>query len=216
MWRYLRSAPGTFIWLAILLVTTVIIRHVSPTTAHHILERRSTNLHYLEVSPVRVLITSAFWIGGSGWFAYFVLYNIFHVPAERWLGTRRWLIVIAFAHVVATYLSEGALYWAIRHGHAPEHARYTLDYGVSYALGGVMGVLTYRIARPWRYLYAAAIVIFYGVALVQSRDFTSVGHLCAVLLGLASYPLSIGRAGSWDPLDAVRRLRLRVRHAPSA
>lgn len=216
VWQYVRSAPGTFIWLAILLVTTVIIRHVSPATAHHILERRSTNLHYLAVSPVRVLVSSAFWIGGSGWLSYFVLYNIFHVPAERWLATGRWLAVIVIAHVGATYLSEGVLYWAIHHDHAPDHARYTLDYGVSYALAGVMGVLTYRIARPWRYLYAGGFLLFYGVALAQTRDFTSVGHLCALLLGFACYPFTIGcKAGPWNPLDAVRRLSWRVRHAPS-
>ncbi|WP_037606356.1 rhomboid-like protein [Streptacidiphilus rugosus] len=203
-WHYVRRAPGTFVWLAILFVTTQIVRHVDPTVADHILEKRSTNLHYLAVSPVRVLITSAFWIAGGGWFFYFVLYNIFHVPAERWLGTARWLAVLAIAHVGATYISEGVLYWSIQHGYAPESAKFTLDYGVSYALAGVEAVLTYLIVRPWRYLYVVCVLGYYGFALIHTRDFTSVGHFTAALLGLACYPLTRGRPGSFDPAAAAR------------
>ncbi|MFL6272622.1 MAG: rhomboid-like protein, partial [Actinomycetes bacterium] len=155
---YVRRAPGTYVWLAILFATTVVIRHVSPETADQILEKRSTNLHYLAVSPVRVLLTSAMWIAGGGWLFYFVLYNVFHVPAERWLGTGRWLAVLLIAHVGATYLSEGVLHWAIARGYAPESARYTLDYGVSYALAGVEAVLTYLITAPWRYPYIAGVL----------------------------------------------------------
>jgi hypothetical protein len=204
---YVRSAPGTFVWLAILLVTTVIIRSVSPDTAHDILERRSTNLHYLAISPVRVLVSSAFWIGGRGWFTFLVLYNVFHVPAERWLGTRRWLVVVIVAHVGATYLSEGVLYWGIHHGYAPHSAVYTLDYGVSYALAGIEAVLTYRIVAPWRYPYLAGVLLLYGFGVFQSRNFTSVGHLSAALLGLACYPIVGSRRGQWDPIASLRALR---------
>jgi hypothetical protein len=204
VWAYIRKAPGTYIWLAILFVTTVVIRAVDPHTADRILERHSTNLHYLSQQPVRVLITSAFYIAGGGWWFYFVLYNIFHVPAERWLGTRRWLAVLLIAHVGATYISEGVLYWAIQHGMAPEKARFTLDYGVSYALAGIEAVLVYLIAKPWRYVYLVGLLFFYGLGVVQSRDFTSIGHFTAVLLGLACYPLTRSRPGSWDPVAFVR------------
>ncbi|SEM23422.1 rhomboid-like protein [Streptacidiphilus jiangxiensis] len=204
VWAYIRKAPGTYIWLAILFVTTVVIRHVDPHTADRILERHSTNLHYLSQQPIRVLITSGFYIAGGGWWFYFVLYNIFHVPAERWLGTWRWLAALLIAHVGATYISEGVLYWAIQHGMAPERARFTLDYGVSYALAGIEAVLVYLIAKPWRYVYLVGLLFFYGLGVVQSRDFTSIGHFTAVLLGLACYPLTRGRPGSWDPIAFVR------------
>jgi hypothetical protein len=212
VWTYIRRAPGTFIWLAILFATTVVLRHVNPHTADRILERHSTNLHYLSVSPVRVLITSGFYIAGGGWFFYFVFYNIFHVPAERWLGTTRWLATLLIAHVGATYISEGVLYWAIRHDMAPEKARYTLDYGVSYALAGIEAVLVYRIAKPWRYLYLVGLLGFYTFGLLRSRDFTSVGHLSAALLGLACYPLTRGRPGTWDPVAAAHATWHRLRH----
>ncbi|MFD0401937.1 rhomboid-like protein [Kitasatospora sp. NPDC127121] len=210
-WTYVRRAPGTYVWLAILLATTQVIRHVDTATADRILERRSTNLHHLQVSPVRVLITSALWIAGGGWLSYFLLYNIFHVPAERWLGTLRWISVAMIAHVGATYLSEGLLGWAIHRGIAPPRAVYTLDYGVSYALAGVVAVLTYLIVRPWRYLYVAGVLVFYGLGVAQSRDYTSIGHFSAVLIGLACYPLTRDRPGSWDPVATGRLVRGRLR-----
>jgi hypothetical protein len=211
VWAYIRKAPGTYIWLAVLFATTVVIRNVDPHTADRILERHSTNLHYLSVSPVRVLITSGFYIGGGGWWFYFVLYNIFHVPAERWLGTWRWLATLLIAHVGATYISEGVLYWAINHDMAPERARFTLDYGVSYALAGIEAVLVYLITKPWRYYYVAGLILYYGLGIVQNRDFTSIGHFSAVLLGLACYPLTRNRPGSWDPIAAARDVWARLR-----
>jgi hypothetical protein len=203
---YVRRAPGTYVWLLALLLSTYVINHISPQFHDQFLRQRSTNLHHLATDPVRVLVGSAFWLDGGGWFGYFVLYNVFHVPAERWLGTLRWLGVVAVTHVGATYLSEGVLLWAIHHGHAPASAVNTLDVGVSYALAGVQAVLVYRISSPWRYLYGAAVLGWYGSALVHGRTFTDVGHLTAALLGLACYPLTLGRGGPWDPVAQVRTL----------
>jgi hypothetical protein len=195
------------VWLAVLLATTVVSRHLSAEQLQVVLGDRSTNLHHLAEDPVRVLIASAFWLAGGGWVTYFLLYNVFHVPAERWLGTLRWVTVVAIAHVGATYLSEGVLYWAIRHGRAPASAVDTLDIGVSYGLAGVVAVLTYRIAPPWRYPYLAAVLVFYLVPLFVQLNFTAVGHFTAVLLGLCCYPITRSRKGVWSPVAAVRRMR---------
>lgn len=207
MWRYVRAAPGTFIWLAILFVTTQILRHADPGFAYGILEKRSTNIHYLNEQPVRVLLRSALWIDGSSWLFYFVLYNIFHATAERWLGTWRWLAVVVGAHVIATYASEGVLLWAINHGHAGEQMRFTLDYGVSYALAGVVAVLTYWLVPPWCYLYFVGVLLIYGYPLISGRTFTDFGHFTAVLVGLACYPIARSAGtGRFDPVAAVRRI----------
>jgi hypothetical protein len=208
-WAYVRSAPGTFVWLLALAVSTHVINHMDPAFTDEFLRQRSTNLHELATNPVRVLIGSAFWLDGGGWFGYFVAYNIFHVPAERWLGTLRWLAVLAIAHVGATYISEGVLYSAIQHGVAPASSADTLDVGVSYALAGVQGVLVYRITAPWRYVYGGALLLWYGSALFQGRTFTDVGHLTAYLLGLACYPLARGRGEPWNPIAWIRSLRHR-------
>ncbi|MFD7164015.1 rhomboid-like protein [Streptomyces violascens] len=202
---YIRSAPGTYLWLAALFVTTIAMHHMSPEFEAEFLRQRSTNIHELSTNPRRVLIASAFWIDGGGWLAYAVLYSVFHAQAERRLGTLRWLIVAFGTHVAATFISEGALLWAIRHDYAPHSAVNTLDVGVSYALAGVVAVLAYWIARPYRYLYLAAILVIYGAPLLGGRTFTDLGHFASVLIGLACYPLTRGQGGApWNPAETLR------------
>ena len=191
-WRYVRSAPGTYLWLAILLGTTILLNHLSPDHRATFLVRRSTNLHELEHEPVRVLIASALYIDGSSWWPYLLLYTAFHAPAERWLGTVRWLLVAAIAHVGATYISEGDLNWLIQHALAPASARRVLDVGVSYALAGVQAVLVYKLVSRWRAPYMTVLLVYYGVPmLLPGRTFTDLGHFSSILLGFACYPLTV-------------------------
>ncbi|WP_186785558.1 rhomboid-like protein [Streptomyces misionensis] len=199
--RYVRGAPGTYVWLAVLFVTTVAVHHMSPGFEQHFLRRRSTNIHELSRTPLRVLVTSAMWIDGGRWLPYAVLYTAFHAPAERWLGTARWLAVCACAHVLASLVSEGLLLKAIKDGIAPHSAVNTLDIGVSYALAGVVAVLTYRIASPWRYGYLAAVLAVFTLPLAQSPTFTDIGHFLAMLIGLACHPLTRGHAKARNPKE---------------
>ncbi|WP_177239963.1 rhomboid-like protein [Streptomyces monashensis] len=201
------SAPGTYVWLLVLFVTTVALHRMSPDFEQHFLRRRSTNIHELSHNPVRVLVASAFWIDSGRWIPYAFLYTVFHAPAERWLGTARWLAVCALAHVFATLTSEGALLIAIRDGIAPHRAVNTLDIGVSYALAGVIAVLTYRIAPPWRYAYLLAVLVVYGLPLAEGRTFTDLGHFVSVLIGLACYPLVRGRGKAWNPKETLAGTR---------
>ncbi|MGC0339796.1 rhomboid-like protein [Streptomyces sp. SLBN-8D4] len=193
VWAYVRSAPGTYVWLAVLFVTTVALHHMSPEFEVQFLRQRSTNIHELSSNPLRVLVSSAMWIDSGHWLPYVVLYSLFHAPAERWLGTARWLGVCAAAHVLATLISEGALLWGIRHGMAPASAVNTLDIGVSYALAGVVAVLVYRIPAPWRYVYGFVVLVVYTVPLVTGRTFTDLGHFTSALIGFGCYPLVRGR-----------------------
>ncbi|PCG84017.1 hypothetical protein CIB93_21610 [Streptomyces sp. WZ.A104] len=189
--HWIATAPGTYIWLGILFVTAVVLRQMSPAFEDEFLRDRSTNLHELSRNPLRVLISSALWIDGGRWLPYAVLFTVFHATAEHWLGTLRWLTVVVLAHVLATLVSEGVLAWAIRYGHAPPSATDTLDVGVSYALAGAVAVLTYRVPHLWRYAYAFAVLVAYGVPLIgEGRTFTDLGHFTAVLIGLACYPLT--------------------------
>ncbi|WP_372481734.1 MULTISPECIES: rhomboid-like protein [Streptomyces] len=203
MWAYVRSAPGTYVWLAVLFVTTVALHHMSPEFEQEFLRQRSTNIHELSRHPVRVLVASAMWIDGGYWLPYAVLYSVFHARAERWLGTARWLAVCAAAHVLATLISEGALAKAIRDGLAPQSAVNALDVGVSYALSGVVAVLAYRIGPPWRYGYLAAVLVFYGFPLTAGPTFTDFGHFVSVLVGLACYPLVRARERVRNPKETA-------------
>ncbi len=226
-WRYMRSAPGTFIWLAILFVTTVIAHRVGHDQLTDILRSRSTNLRHLMHDPVPSLTRSAFWIDGDQWFVYVLPYVLIHATIERWLGTARWLAVALIAHVGATYVSQSVLLWAIDTGRAPQSDINVIDIGVSYGLAGVAGILVYRLRGRWRYSYLVLLLavcatpVIWPLVVGSHCTFTDIGHLCAALIGLLSYPLTwVGRA---QPLPValppvsphiIERTRLELRSPP--
>jgi hypothetical protein len=75
-------------------------------------------------------------------------------------------------------------------------------------------VLTYFIARPWRWLYLSGALVWVAVPVAVSADFTPVGHLAALFVGLAWYPLTRGRRDpQWAPDQLMSRLRRHRRTA---
>ncbi len=213
--HFIGDAPVTFTWLTVLFTTTA-VQHLLPRWhLLRLLRRDSTNLHHLASEPVRVLITSLLWIDGFVWWPYVVVFCLFLAPAERWLGSVRFVIAGLIAHVVATYLSEGFLYWQIQEAAVSPRYLNARDIGVSYVVVGIMGLLTYRIARPWRWLYLALVLGGAGIAVLTVHPmFTQVGHLCAALVGLACYPLARGRPAR--SLHPSRLLRLGGTPPPAA
>ncbi|MFI2283690.1 rhomboid-like protein [Nocardia beijingensis] len=199
-WQYVRTAPWTFAWLTLLLGTTIIQHLVPRGDLERLLGERSTNLRHLESDPVHALVTSLLWIDGYFWLPYLVLFCVFHAPAERWLGSLRWAVVGLCAHVAATYFSEGILAVAIRHGYADPAMVDVRDIGVSYFLAAIIGVLTYHVARPSRWLYLGGILVWFTIPLLIHPTFTGIGHFSALLIGLAAFPLTRGRtAPDWNP-----------------
>jgi hypothetical protein len=193
VWRYVKSAPLTYTWLVVLLITTIVQRTMPARHLHALLQKESTNLHHLASDPIRVLIQSLLWIDGKYWWPYLIVFTLFLAPAERWLGHLRWLTVGLGCHLGATYLSEGYLYWRIQDAVSSPRLIDARDIGVSYFVVGIVGVLTYRIPGRWRWLYLAAALAVFGAVLAVRRDFTNVGHFSALLLGLACYPLTRSR-----------------------
>jgi hypothetical protein len=194
-WRFVRSAPLTYAWLVVLLVTTIMQRLLSLRDLHHVLIHSSTNLHDLATDPLHVLFYSLLWIDGRWWTPYLLLFTLFVAPAEQWLGQIRWLTVGLTAHIGATYISEGWLYLAIQHHLAPERLVYARDVGVSYFMVGVMAVLAYRIATPWRWGYLAVLIAAFTVPLFIDVNFTAIGHFSAIFIGLLFYLMARARNG---------------------
>lgn len=153
VWRWVRSAPGTYLWLLVLGVTSFVVARMDPASLDWFLAARSTNLDQLSSRPVHALVASALWTEQASWPLYLVLFTVFHANAERWLGTVRWFTVAAASHVLATLVSEGLVAWGIVRGSLQRSMADTVDVGVSYALAGVVAVLTYRFAGGWRLLY---------------------------------------------------------------
>lgn len=185
---YLAAAPGTHILLLIIAVTTLVLRGVDAPTTTRILRHQSTNLLQMSRDAPRVLVLSAFLLDNgrllieAAWFT-FVL-----APVERWIGTYRWLATFAAGHIGATLATTAGIWLQVREG-AGRGLVYPVDVGVSYGLMSVAGVLTYRLRRPWTFLWLAVLAVEVGRPVITTATFTDWGHLVAAGIGLAIGPL---------------------------
>lgn len=220
--RWIRSSPGTHTWLAILAVTSVVAAALPPHDRSVLLHHFSTNLVELHRHPIRVLVGSAFWIRRPSAFAFYTaLFEAVHAPAERWLGTWRWLFTAATAHIGATLVSQKAVFYGIADRRLPHSLAHTVDIGVSYGLAGVVGVLAYRVPMPWRWAYLAGVLGFFGYPVLGGGGtYTDLGHLTALLLGLCCHAATPpvprtardpAAAGSGEPPGLSRAGRRAVR-----
>lgn len=196
VWRFVRGAPLTYLWLIVLLGTTIYQRRLGERQLREFLVHYSTNIRHLATDPLGALFESLLWIDGYYWAPYLVFFTVFLAPAEHWLGQWRWLTVGLTSHIVATYISEGWLYLAIQYHDAPEHLVRATDIGVSYFVVGVAAVLAYRVARPWRWWYLAMLIVLYLVQLIGHFNFTAIGHFSAIFIGLMFYPMARRRSAT--------------------
>jgi hypothetical protein len=190
--RHLAGAPATFIWLAVLAVTTRVQREAGRSRSQ-LLRSQSTNLNHLSEEPTRVLAASLFWLDGKSWWPYVAPFAAVLAPAERRLGTARWLVVGTAAHVTGTYLGQGYLRRSIRAEQAPPRLADAHDVGVSYFMLGVAGTLSAYLPRPHRARARAAAAAVLAANVIVRPTFTEVGHLSAFLTGLALSPLATDR-----------------------
>jgi hypothetical protein len=202
VWRFVSGAPLTYLWLVALLITTIIVSHLTARQYHTVVVEGSTNIYELARDPLEVLFYSLLWIDGRYWTPYLVLFTLFLAPAEHWLGQIRWLTVGLTSHTGATYFSEGLLYLAIQHHLEPHRLVHARDIGVSYFLVGMIALLAYRIALPWRWGYLAILVTIFAIPLIVRLNFTGIGHFSAIFIGLCFYPMTRARGG--PPLNPAR------------
>jgi rhomboid family protein len=202
---WVRSAPATYVYVAILFVTTWVLASSSGRLANHLLLEQSTNLHHLARDPMRVLISSAFWLtDGTTLVVWVVLLTLVAAPMERRIGSWRTAIVFGIGHVGATLLTAAGL-WVALHVDAVERSVVDAqDVGASYGLLAVAAAFTYLLAPRLRLPYAAALLAGVAAVAVVWHTFTDFGHLLAVLLGLACYPIVARRARA--PIDVHARL----------
>lgn len=187
---YVRSAPATYVYLAVLFVTSWILQTSSSRIADALLQERSTNLHHLARDPLRVLLSSAFWVGSvRDWLAWVVLLSLFAAPVERWIGTTRTVLIFVIGHVGATLATAAGLWVALHSDLVESSVVNARDVGASYGFAAVAAVLTYGLPGRPRLLYAGALIAFAGASLALNHNFTYWGHLIALAIGFACYPL---------------------------
>jgi hypothetical protein len=217
---YVRLAPGTFLYLFILFITTWVLRSSTATVGKILLQEHSTNIQHLRNDLVGVLGTSAFWLTGREVFLWAVLFPIVLAPAERWLGTLRTVVAFAIGHVTATVLTAEGLAWLIAHHRAPHRLTGVVDVGSSYGFWCVAAVFTYRLPGRWRWAWAATLVAAAASLAAWHQAFADYGHLVAILCGLALVGLTRAPGPrhrlSWPiwqppaPLVEIERQRIAV------
>ena len=184
---YIRSAPATFTYLFVLVITTWVLQTSSSRIADQLLLARSTNLHHLMNDPMRVLFGSAFWVAdGSELFFSILLFTIIAAQVERWLGTARTVAIFFIGHVGATLLVAFWLWASLNFMVVKSPITNAQDVGASYGLAVLAGVLAYRISRPRRWLYVAGVCAVAGVDLAIEPSFTNWGHVISLGIGFGA------------------------------
>ncbi len=210
--RYVRRAPGTHIYLLILLVTTAAVQSLHPVVATELLRQLSTNLTQMGRSAGRVLLLSAFLLDRQSWLEQLILFTAVYVPLERWVGTWRWLLIVGVSHIVATLVTTVGIWADVRSHRGGLLLAGTIDVGVSYGFFGGLGFLVWIFRRWWlRVAFAAATCGFLAVGLIRDSTYTDAGHAAAFAIGCSLY-LVLGpavtsrRPGSWTKQPRYRHV----------
>ena len=198
---YVRTAPFTFAYLALLLGTTALLAVSSERGRTVLLHASSTNLHELGHAPVRVLLASALWLQGFSVLTWVLLFVIVLAAVEQALGTRRAVAVFAAGHIGATLLTALALWIGVRAGAFSPHLDDAVDVGVSYGFVAAAAAFTFVLPRRLRLAYATALLGYLVFRLVASHTFTDAGHLVALAIGYGLW---------WTGLADPRRVRSRT------
>lgn len=189
MLRAARATPFTTGLVLALLATTVALRQLVDSQATAVMRWASTNIQNLTHAPLRAIVASALVLPDRFWLPYAIALVLSLGLLERRIGTLRTVAIFLAGHVIATILSEGAVwYWyGVKEGGLPEAIRDQLDVGVSYGLwAGVAAALFYLPTR-WRVAGSLVAASYLVGALVLEPGMTSSGHAIAIAIGFLSW-----------------------------
>lgn len=209
---YARSAPATYTYAFVLLITTWVLQTSSATIADRLLLERSTNLHHLAHDPMRVVVASAFWLPSAATFLlWLLLLTAVAAPFEHRVGSGRTVTVFALGHVLATLLTAVGLWAALRMDVVESSVANAKDVGASYGFLAIVSCMTFLVDRRLRTWYAACVVALVVALMAISPTFTNAGHLLAAAIGFACYPVVRNKA-----VGTPFGLRLAERLSPRA
>lgn len=187
---YIRSAPATFAYLLVLVVTTWVLATVTAPVANRLLLESSTNLDRLGRDPIHVLVASAFWVGGwSSLALWAILFAAVVAPVERRLGSGRTIGIFAAGHVGATLVVAVGLRIALGLDAVDRSVVHARDVGASYGFFAVAAVAALLIRGRLRVLGVTPLLAVLAVSTALDPDFTAFGHLAAAAIGAAAYAL---------------------------
>ncbi|MFE2373055.1 rhomboid-like protein [Streptomyces sp. NPDC059398] len=184
------GTPFTFVYVLVLIATSLFAQHADPHTVAALLRDSSTDMAHLARTPLLVLVSSALWIAGGLFSASAVGFLLVLTALERRIGALRTGVVFLTGHVVATLATELPVGVAVAAGRLPDSSLHRLDYGISFGLMAGVGALAGLLPPLFRWPLLAAV----GTALVQALlafgdPLTDWGHPLSLTIGLACWPL---------------------------
>jgi hypothetical protein len=180
-----RHADVAWAYAAIVLVVALVVKAAPGLTSDELVQDSSTNLQNLRDTPVLVLVVSAFVVAPVSGLWILAPLVVTFAAAQRWLGRASTVIVAGLGHVGATLFVAVLLAAGIHAGRLSPALATAQDVGVSYAVFAVAGLLVARVPHRLRNWYIAGLLVLTVVPLLMEQSFDAVGHLIAVLLGLA-------------------------------
>ncbi len=183
---FIRSASVrvTAAYALVLLAVYLIHAALGPHAHEVAVNRMSTNVHNLGRGHVGTLIGSAFVNDGGDLFFWLPGPVCLLALGELMWCSRGLLVTFAVGHLGATLIVAVGLVAAIETGMLPASVARASDVGISYGAVCVLGALTAAIPARWRGIWVGW---WLGTAVVAAAgaDFTAVGHVVALLLGIA-------------------------------
>ncbi|WP_433566016.1 rhomboid-like protein [Nocardia sp. CA-151230] len=179
----LAVTPACIAYAFTLFITWWTLRGASDIVGRRLIFSASTNLRNMQKDPIQVLVASAFWTdGGFPWGDILILITLMAL-AERWLGSLRWILVVATGHVGATLITVIGIAHKLDKQLIPTRVAFASDVGPSYGISAMMAALTFRLRGRARWLWALSLVVWYAYGVWHGRTFTDYGHFFALLIG---------------------------------
>ncbi|MFL4906998.1 rhomboid-like protein [Streptomyces sp. MMS24-I2-30] len=184
------ATPFTFVYAAVLAVTSLVASVADPSLVHALQQGSSTDVAHLVRTPMSVLVASALWIAGGVFTPYVLGFLLVLTALERRVGALRAAGVFLLGHILATLATEVPVGLAVLAGHLPATSLHRLDYGISFGVAAATGALAGLVA-PWlRWILLGLIGATIAGNLIAFTDpMTGWGHLISLVIGVATWPL---------------------------
>jgi hypothetical protein len=191
------TAAYAVVLVAVSLCLTALGQHAREV----VVSRMSTNLHNLSHGRLSTLVGSAFVDDGGDIYVWLPGLVCLLALGELIWRSRGLVIAFAVGHIGATLIVAAGLVVALEAGWLPSSIAHATDVGMSYGAVCVLGALTASIPLRWRMTWVGW---WFGIALAVAvgADFTAVGHVVALLLGIG-LSFRLPAAASWTPIRVI-------------